>query len=91
MRSGDCLRSILCNAAFSVFKIPMTKLIGITDSAPDDWEETDLFWWYVFLSVNITMLRLVQFHPLRGIYGVDCCYFGDLDSSRGSPRVWFDR
>jgi hypothetical protein len=28
--------------AFSVFNLPMTKLIGITQSAPDDWKLTEL-------------------------------------------------
>ena len=30
--------------AFSVFNLPMTKLIGITASAPGDWQLTDLTW-----------------------------------------------
>ena len=30
--------------AFSVFNLPMTKLIGITASAPDDWKLTELGW-----------------------------------------------
>jgi MFS family permease len=30
--------------AFSVFNLPMSKLIGITQSAPDDWKLTDLGW-----------------------------------------------
>jgi MFS family permease len=30
--------------AFSVFNLPMTKLIGITKSAPGDWALTDLGW-----------------------------------------------
>ena len=30
--------------AFSVFNLPMTKLLGITKSAPDDWKLTDLGW-----------------------------------------------
>src|ERR1700724_2539035 len=30
--------------AFSVFNLPLTKLIGITKSAPDDWKLTDLGW-----------------------------------------------
>ena len=30
--------------AFSVFNLPMTKLIGITQSAPDDWKLTELGW-----------------------------------------------
>ena len=30
--------------AFSVFNLPMTKLIGVTKSAPDDWKLTELGW-----------------------------------------------
>ncbi|MFN5861892.1 MAG: MFS transporter, partial [Pseudanabaena sp.] len=30
--------------AFSVFNLPLTKLIGITQSAPDDWRLTTLGW-----------------------------------------------
>jgi MFS family permease len=30
--------------AFSVFNLPMTRLVGITQSAPDDWKLTDLGW-----------------------------------------------
>ena len=30
--------------AFSVFNLPMTRLLGITQSAPDDWKLTDLGW-----------------------------------------------
>ncbi|XSG81883.1 MAG: L-lactate MFS transporter [Methyloligella sp. ZOD6] len=41
--------------AFSVFNLPMTKLIGITESAPDDWKLTELGWIFsiaiVFLGV----------------------------------------
>src|ERR1700749_4107313 len=30
--------------AFSVFNLPMSKLIGITQWAPDDWKLTDIGW-----------------------------------------------
>jgi MFS family permease len=30
--------------AFSVFNLPLTKLIGITKAAPDDWKLTELGW-----------------------------------------------
>jgi MFS family permease len=39
--------------AFSVFNLPMTKLIGITKSAPDDWKLTDLGW---IFSIAIVVL-----------------------------------
>jgi MFS family permease len=41
--------------AFSVFNLPMTKLIGITQSAPDDWKLTDLGW---IFSIAIFFLGL---------------------------------
>ena len=41
--------------AFSVFNLPMTKLIGVTQSAPDDWKLTDLGW---IFSIAIVFLGL---------------------------------
>ena len=28
--------------AFSVFKIPLTKIVGVTESAPTDWSQSTL-------------------------------------------------
>src|SRR5580658_4139343 len=39
--------------AFSVFNLPMTKLVGIAQSAPEDWQLTDLGW---IFSIAIFML-----------------------------------
>jgi MFS family permease len=41
--------------AFSVFNLPMTRLVGITQSAPDDWKLTDLGW---IFSIAIVVLGL---------------------------------
>ena len=41
--------------AFSVFNLPMTKLIGITQSAPGDWKLTDLGW---IFSIAIAVLGI---------------------------------
>jgi MFS family permease len=41
--------------AFSVFNLPMTKLIGITQSAPDDWKLTTIGW---IFSIAIVVLGL---------------------------------
>src|ERR1700693_3628843 len=41
--------------AFSVFKLPLTRLIGITDSAPGDWTQPNVAW--VF-SIAIVFLGL---------------------------------
>jgi hypothetical protein len=39
--------------AFSVFKIPLTQLLGVTKSTPEDWKQTQIAW--VF-SLAIVML-----------------------------------
>ena len=41
--------------AFSVFNLPMTKLVGITESAPDDWKLTSLGW---IFSIAIAILGI---------------------------------
>jgi MFS family permease len=41
--------------AFSVFNLPMTRLLGITQSTPDDWKLTDLGW---IFSIAIVVLGL---------------------------------
>jgi MFS family permease len=41
--------------AFSTFNLPLTKLIGMTQSAPDDWELTDVGW---IFSIAIAILGL---------------------------------
>src|ERR1700759_358862 len=39
--------------AFSTFNLPLTKLIGITQSAPGDWKQTEVVW---IFSVAIAVL-----------------------------------
>jgi hypothetical protein len=41
--------------SFSVFKIPLTQLIGINKPAPDDWKQTQIAW---IFSLAIMMLGL---------------------------------
>ena len=41
--------------AFSVFKIPLTQLLGITKPAADDWKQTQIAW---IFSLAIVMLGL---------------------------------
>jgi MFS family permease len=41
--------------AFSVFNLPMTKVLGVTQSAPDDWKLTELGW---IFSIAIFFLGL---------------------------------
>ncbi len=49
--------------AYSVFNAPLTKLIGITQSAPDDWKLTTVGWvfsialavWWRWLLVSVPL------------------------------------
>src|ERR1700744_4557538 len=41
--------------AFSVFKIPLSQLIGVTKPAGDDWKQTQIAW---IFSLAIVMLGL---------------------------------
>ena len=60
--------------AFSVFNLPMTKLLGIGKSAPGDWELTDLGW---IFSIAIFML------------GVSAAIFGRWVEEGGPRRAMF--
>jgi MFS family permease len=68
--------------AFSVFNLPMTKLIGITKSAPDDWKLTDLGW---IFSIAIVVLGLSaaimgrwveEGGPRRAMFTAGLCFGG---------------
>jgi MFS family permease len=60
--------------AFSVFNLPMTKLIGITESAPHDWKLTELGW---IFSIAIFAL------------GFSAALFGRWVEERGPRRAMF--
>ncbi|HEY5225730.1 MAG TPA: OFA family MFS transporter, partial [Methylovirgula sp.] len=68
--------------AFSVFNLPMTKLIGITKSAPDDWKLTQLGWIFslaiVFLGVSSAVFgRWVEENgPRRSMVAAALCWGG---------------
>ncbi|MGA3305501.1 MAG: OFA family MFS transporter [Stellaceae bacterium] len=66
--------------AFSVFNLPMTKLLGITASTPDDWKLTDLGW---IFTIGIVMLGLSaafcgrwveEGGPRRAMFTSACCF-----------------
>jgi MFS family permease len=68
--------------AFSVFNLPMTKLIGISQSAPEDWKLTELGW---IFSIAIFALgfsaavfgRWVEEHgPRRAMFTAAACWSG---------------
>ncbi|HXP31925.1 MAG TPA: OFA family MFS transporter [Stellaceae bacterium] len=68
--------------AFSVFNLPMTKLIGITKSAPDDWQLTDLGWIFslgiFFLGASSALLGrwVEEGGPRRAMFAAALCWSG---------------
>ena len=68
--------------AFSVFNLPMTKLIGVTKSAPDHWKLTDLGWIFsiaiVFLGVSAAVFGrgVEEGGPRRAMFAATLCFAG---------------
>lgn len=68
--------------AYSVFNLPMTKLIGITDSAPDDWKLTELGWIFslaiFFLGVSSAVFGrwVEEGGPRKAMFTAACCWAG---------------
>jgi MFS family permease len=66
--------------AFSVFNLPMTKLIGITKSAPEDWQLTDLGWIFsigiFFLGASAALLGrwVEEGGPRRAMFAAALCF-----------------
>ncbi|MBS0520967.1 MAG: OFA family MFS transporter [Proteobacteria bacterium] len=68
--------------AFSVFNLPMTKLIGITKSAPDDWKLTQLGWIFsiaiFFLGASAAVFGrwVEEGGPRRAMVTAGICWSG---------------
>src|SRR5437588_2841743 len=68
--------------AFSVFNLPMTKLIGITQSAPNDWRLTDLGWIFsiaiFFLGASAAVFGrwVEEGGPRRAMFTAGLCWAG---------------
>jgi MFS family permease len=68
--------------AFSVFNLPMTRLIGISKSAPDDWKLTELGWIFsiaiFFLGVSSAVFGrwVEEGGPRRAMFTAACCWAG---------------
>ncbi len=68
--------------AFSVFNLPMTKLIGISQATPDDWKLTDLGWIFsiaiVFLGVSAALLGrwVEEGGPRKAMFTAALCWAG---------------
>ncbi|MGB6449298.1 MAG: OFA family MFS transporter [Steroidobacteraceae bacterium] len=83
--------------AFSVFNLPMTKLIGISRSAPTDWKLTDLGWIFTlgifFLGVSAAILGrwVEEGGPRRAMFTASLCFGGGfLVSAAGvyAHNIW---
>ena len=70
--------------AFSVFKLPLTKIIGITKSAPDDWSQPQLAWIFslaiVFLGGSAAIFGkwVERVGPRRTMFTAALCFSGGL-------------
>ncbi|WP_374090373.1 OFA family MFS transporter [Methylomicrobium lacus] len=68
--------------AFSVFNDPLSKLIGITESTPDDWKLTTLGWTFslaiVFLGLSAAFggKWLEKVGPRLTMFVAACCFGG---------------
>ena len=68
--------------AFSVFNLPMTKLLGITQSAPDDWKLTDSAGSSrsrsLFLGVSAAVFGrwVEEGGPRSAMFTAACCWAG---------------
>ncbi len=68
--------------AFSVFNNPLTRIIGINESAPDDWKLTSLGWIFslaiVFLGLSATFggKWLEKVGPRLTMFVAACCFGG---------------
>jgi MFS family permease len=83
--------------AFSVFNLPMTKLIGISKSAPDDWKLTELGWIFsiaiVFLGLSAAVFGrwVEEGGPRRAMFTAGLCWsIGFLLSAVGvyAHQLW---
>lgn len=68
--------------AFSVFNLPLSRIIGITQSAPDDWKLTDLGWIFsiaiVFLGLSAAFTGTWQDRvgPRKAMFTSALCFAG---------------
>jgi len=83
--------------AFSVFNLPLTKILGITTSTPDDWKLTTIGWIFsiaiVFLGLSAAFLGawLERVGPRKAMFLSAVCFFwwihGCIFRCKPSPNV----
>ena len=70
--------------AFSVFKLPLTKIIGVTKSAPDDWSQPSLAWifslaiFFLGLSAAIFGRWVERVGPRKTMFTAALCFGSGL-------------
>ena len=83
--------------AFSVFNLPMTRLLGIGDAAPGDWKLEDLGWIFTlaifFLGVSAAVFGrwVEEGGPRRAMFTAALCFGGGfLISAAGvyAHNIW---
>src|SRR6478736_9455479 len=68
--------------AFSVFKLPLTKIIGVTKCAPDDWSQPSLAWifslaiFFLGLSAAIFGRWVERVGPRKTMFTAALCFSG---------------
>jgi MFS family permease len=68
--------------SFSVFKIPLTQILGITQSVPGDWDQPSLAWIFsiaiAFLGISAAVFgRWVEKNgPRKTMLAAACCFGG---------------
>ena len=68
--------------AFSVFKLPLTKIIGVTKSAPGDWSQPSLAWifslaiFFLGLSAAIFGRWVERVGPRKTMFTAALCFSG---------------
>ena len=68
--------------AFSVFKLPLTKIIGVTKSAPDDWSQPSLAWifslaiFFLGLSAAVFGRWVERVGPRKTMFTAALCFSG---------------
>jgi MFS family permease len=68
--------------AFSVFKIPLTKIVGVNASSPTDWSQTSLAWifslaiFFLGLSAAVFGRWVERVGPRRTMFASALCFSG---------------
>src|SRR5258708_15690799 len=79
--------------AFSTFNLPLTKLIGLTQSAPHDWNLKDIGWVFslaiVFLGASAALFRrwVERVGPRQSMFVAALCFSGGFLRSAVGCRL----